>query len=482
MTKPLPDSPNLEQFKNQAKELLKSLKVGYPEAANRFIESHPEFEKTTLKDVFNSPLNLADAQIVLAREYGYPSWPKLKAYIDSIPLHGKLKSAIDANDVALVKQLIRGNPELIQAPIGYAKQGPLTWAAECRGPATPPTVDRLEIARFLISAGADIHELGDSPLMRAALNGGRIPMMELLLSYGADVNAHWNGNYPIILAPCETVNPVGLKWLLDHGADPNPHCEAENDWGSPLDMVIGTYSRSRNQSECIDLLINAGGTGQYSAFPSMFIHRGRLDLLKESIDADPDLVHQRFPELYYGSTGARNLTLKGCTLLHVATEYGDLLAAKLLVSNGADVNATAMIDNDGVGGQTPIYHAVTQHFDYALDTARFLIESGADLTVRAKLPSAYDKPDETVEVTPLGYAARFPGKQWETSLTFDLLREFGAPAGDIYTAAKLGMIDELKDLLAAGGDRNSSDPYGETAIQAAQSRGHANIVELLSKT
>ena len=207
MTKPLPDAPNLEQLKNQAKELLKSLKVGNSEAASRFREYHPEFAKTMLQDVLDAPITLADAQVVLAREYGFPSWPKLKTYLDSIPLHGKLKSAIDANDVDLVTKLIHSNTELLKAPIGYSMQGPLTWAAECRGSATPPTEDRLEIARFLIDAGADIHERGDGPLMRAALQGGRIPMMELLLSYGADVNAHWNGNYPIILAPCETVDP-----------------------------------------------------------------------------------------------------------------------------------------------------------------------------------------------------------------------------------------------------------------------------------
>jgi len=59
--------------------------------------------------------------------------------------------------------------------------------------------------------------------MRAALSGDRIPMLELLVSRGADVNAEWNGNFPLIFAPCETVQPAPLKWLLEHGA--NPNCE-----------------------------------------------------------------------------------------------------------------------------------------------------------------------------------------------------------------------------------------------------------------
>jgi len=39
-------------------------------------------------------------------------------------------------------------------------------------------------------------------LMRAALVGDRIPMIELLVSRGANVNALWSGYYPIIFAPC----------------------------------------------------------------------------------------------------------------------------------------------------------------------------------------------------------------------------------------------------------------------------------------
>lgn len=73
--------------------------------------------------------------------------------------------------------------------------------------------------------GSDVHQGGDGPLMRAALFGHRIPMMELLVPRGADVNALWNGYFPVLFAPCETVEPAPLKWLLDRGADPN--CPAQ---------------------------------------------------------------------------------------------------------------------------------------------------------------------------------------------------------------------------------------------------------------
>jgi ankyrin repeat protein len=78
----------------------------------------------------------------------------------------------------------------------------------------------------------------------------------------------------------------------------------------------------------------------------------------------------------------------------VAAEYGNIDAAKLLLDRGADVNARAMIDQFGIGGQTPIFHAVTQFGDWGLPVAKVLIDRGADLTVRAKLPGHYERPDE----------------------------------------------------------------------------------------
>src|ERR1022692_5141722 len=78
--------------------------------------------------------------------------------------------------------------------------------------------------------------------------------------------------------------------------------------------------------------------------------RNRLDLLVRHLDADPMLMHRRFPELTFGNTAERRLTLRGATLLHVAAEYGNVEAANLLLDRGADVNARATIDDTGVGG------------------------------------------------------------------------------------------------------------------------------------
>jgi ankyrin repeat protein len=154
--------------------------------------------------------------------------------------------------------------------------------------------------------------------------------------------------------------------------------------------------------------------------------RRQLDRLAEHLDGDSQLVQRRFPELDCGSTGGRRLLLQGATLLHVAAEFGILEAARLLLDRGADVNARASLDDAGVGGQTAIFHAVTQFDDRGLPMAHLLVERGADLTVRVRIPGDYERPEEIVECTPLGYARRFRNESQPEGRTIAFLRERGA--------------------------------------------------------
>jgi ankyrin repeat protein len=286
------------------------------------------------------------------------------------------------------------------------------------------------MAAWMLEHGSDVHQGGDGPLMRAALNEYRIPMMELLVSHGADVNALWHGHFPIIFAPCESLDPAVLKWLLDHGANPNRRdhgyqISGHSYPGTALDYVIASYGRSSQLlSACIDILLEAGGVTKYDVPGVLPLLRGRLDRLTELIDADPALVNRRFSELDCGQTGGRNLLLQGGTLLHVAAEYGNPAAIALLLDRGADVNARAIVDEAGIGGQTAIFHVVTQFDDEGLPATQLLIERGADLAVRVKLPGDYERPGEIVECTALGYALLFGGPPQRRTVT--LLRERGA--------------------------------------------------------
>jgi len=392
--RPLPDRPNLRHLKDQARDLLKA----------------------------GNTRTLSDAQLQIARQYGFPSWPKLKAHVDSLEEAGQLKDAIDLNNLSLVQSMMLRNPALHKAPLGYAKDGPLTWVAECRVPRVPPDRTRLAIAKWMIENGSDVHQGGDAPLMRAALNSERIPMMELLVALGADVNAAWHGDYPILFAACETLNPIALRWLLEHGA--NPNCGSEAIWksrgiphpGTALDYLLGAYVRDPEvMATCIEILLRAGGKSKHAPPAVLAVIRGSMTELVDLLDASPSMLHQRFLELDFGTTAARMLTLRGGTLLHVAAEFQKLDVARLLLDRGADVNAAAMLDEAGVGGQTPIFHAATQREDAGLPLVELLVERGADLTIRAKLPGHYEAPGEVVECTPLDYALLFPGDQGPTA-------------------------------------------------------------------
>ena len=78
--------------------------------------------------------SLTDAQFKIARRYGFASWPKLKAHIDSFEEIGQLKQAIDTNDLDRVKALMTRNPSLHRAPLGYGKDGPLLGLPNAASP------------------------------------------------------------------------------------------------------------------------------------------------------------------------------------------------------------------------------------------------------------------------------------------------------------------------------------------------------------
>jgi hypothetical protein len=88
--RPLPDRPNLRHLKDQAKDLLKA----------------------------GDAKTLTDAQFKIARLYGFASWPKLKAHVDSLEEIGQLKQGIDTSDFERVKNLMKRNPALHRAPLG----------------------------------------------------------------------------------------------------------------------------------------------------------------------------------------------------------------------------------------------------------------------------------------------------------------------------------------------------------------------------
>jgi ankyrin repeat protein len=413
-TQPLPDRADLAHLKNQARDLLKQARRADAGALALLREFHPDYDGLVQRGV-----KLADAQLVIARSYGFVSWPKLKNRVEYQGLVGVLKQAIDANDFEGVKRLMTSNPELHTAPLGYGKNGPLTWVAECRVPWEPPSETRLAMARWMIENGSEVHQGGDGPLMRAALNDARVPMLDLLFEYGADVNAQWGGYYPIVCAPCEALAPRCLRWLLDHGADPT---RPSSKYGTPLSILIGTYARnSADKHACLETMADWGL--DLPDTPAMAVHRGRIDLLERHLSTDPFLLSRRFSlseifprEVGMTEDGAVHATpLDGVTLLHMAVDFDEDEIVRWLLDRGADPNATASVDGEGFGGQTPLFHTVVTLGRKDDTLASVLLDAAADPRVRATLRKQLrdmgdpekERMREFRHVTPVEYARQF---------------------------------------------------------------------------
>jgi ankyrin repeat protein len=336
-------------------------------------------------------------------------------------LVGQLKLAIDAKDLDEVKRLMTLHPELHRAPLGYGSNGPLTYAVEWPR-RVALTAEKMAILRWMLENGSDVHQGGDGPLMRAALSDSGIPMMELFVEHGADVNALWGGSYPIILAPLEAFAPRSLKWLLDQGAD--LHAAAK--YCCPIEMLTCIYTRRpKDKAACLEIVGAAGFA--LPDTPVMALHRSRLDLLQKHLDRDPSLLERRFTygEVFIKHDGTVGdaypaTPVSGCTLLHLALEFDDIDVARWLIERGADVNARAAIDAEGPGGHTPLFHTVANLASgMGLDDdskARLLLDHGADPNARATFPQEaqfHDKApiDALHDVTPVGYARRYPDRR-----------------------------------------------------------------------
>ena len=80
----LPNRPNLEHLRSQAKTLLERLKIGDGSAAQNFIDYLPKARKMTPAGVRRAGFRLADAQSVIAREHGFASWAALSRHVEQL--------------------------------------------------------------------------------------------------------------------------------------------------------------------------------------------------------------------------------------------------------------------------------------------------------------------------------------------------------------------------------------------------------------
>jgi ankyrin repeat protein len=229
----LPDRPNLEMQQKRAKELLRAAWAGDADAWRRIRALHP-------RPPDSDALALSDAQLVVARSYGFENWAALKRKIVSMtktPVE-QFQIILYRQDVALVRELLETQPA----------------------------------ARAAVNDA--LGEFGSRP---AAVAKKNLPLLDLLLVYGADLNLKstwWAGGFGLLEYDC---TPEEAAPLIARGA------------------VVDVFAAA---------------------------HLGMFERLRELIESDPSLVHARGGD--------------GKTPLHCARSMEN---ARYLVDRGADLNA-----------------------------------------------------------------------------------------------------------------------------------------------
>jgi hypothetical protein len=411
----LPSQPHLDVPKREAKELLAAWRAGQPEAIERVRHRHPKFSSAGAGgSAANTAFKLADAQLVLAREYGFASWPELKRRIETNGPAIELLRAIRADDGAAAVAILRANPALLHVPLWSGNWGPpMSHAAN---------LGRLAIVQAISALGARDHQ---HAFDRAILQG-RIETARWLHAHGAKLLPG------LVTGPCETLNVAGLELLLELGA---PLVDEQGDRLAPLGLVLGTYARNARDKHAVLRLFATQGYA-FPDTPIAAFHRGDLPRLREHLRRDPGLLTRRFSlrEIYpaelgctdEGRKGMHWTPIAGSTLLHLAVDFREHEILDWLLAARADANARAEIDAEGFGGHTALFNAVVCGVGSDAAMTRTLLGHGADRSIRCSLRKFLDWCDEprwheARDVTPAEWARTFPEKGWVNGAALRLL-------------------------------------------------------------
>lgn len=463
----LPDQPNLDQLRKQAKDLLKAYLSGDSAA----VAEVRRFERNPSSD-----FALSDAQRVLARAYGFQSWPKLKAFVEGANI-ARFATAVQEGNIPLVRSMLASRPELVSMDTaGSDEHRGIHYAVLRRDPA---------MVRLLMEAGADPrkgifpHRDATSALALAqdreytdivaiieeeerkrreemscsnatvspvqdqisvAIRRGdrttaiRLLECDLTLLHACDRD----GRTPLhIAAGCNDIELI--SWLVKRRA--NVHKKDPDGLTSLDHAALAADPRNRSAErfpETAQLLLQQGAELTVRAAVAL----GDQDRVRKFIFADPDLL--------------RYISAKG-GLLTLAVNHRQLEMVRLLLDLGADVDERIRfqeLEEPTESWGMPLWYAALAG-DLAI--TQLLLDRGAD-------------PNANV------YASGWPLRNaWnhEDDSVKNLLLERGARPQP-YMVSESHNIDEAKRLL----EENPSDELASELVWSAADHGCPEIVEL----
>ena len=424
----LPKKPNLDQLKKQAKDLLNAFRAADPaaiaEVRTHYAGAPATSHKLAPEAAFDAEaFQLSDAQLVLARAYGFASWPKLKAFVDGVTI-SRFMEAVNAGDVESAGSLLRQRPELVHmdtagnnehrglhyavlrrdaamvrllmqsgadprkgiwphrdATTAYAlakerdyqdivavieeEEQRRRQQMSCPNATVSPAQDRINEAIRQRDNQAAIGILeADSSLIRACDRSGGTPLH----------------------AAAQAANEEMVEWLLARGSGVH---KKDRRGLTPLDRAA---LAARPHNDCARRfpaiarpLLDRGAEVSLPAAIAL----GDTARIRELVSADPGLLRQ---EIRWTEGGPLTLAVK----------HGQLEVVRLLLDLGMDVDERTMLqelEEPTLSWGSPLWHAATLGH---LDIAQLLLDRGADPNANLyasgwPLSRAYDRGDEAMK-------------------------------------------------------------------------------------
>src|SRR5262245_4920234 len=294
----LPENPNFEHLKKQAKDLLRLYRANDRAAFERFRESLPVAERKDDATIAALDLKLHDAQSCIAREYGFPAWKNLRNYVDWC----NSKLSTDRKDViALWLHKAYGHDTEHADPVFAAKR-------------------LREIPRFVQGDLFLACAIGDEETVRAAIAADRLCVNRRRKDWRCPGCKHYLDMPPLFAVTHSTLLRLPAfrerlhrcaRLLLDAGADPN------QSW------------KDKNSDHALSALYGAAGKNHDSTLTRMLLEAGANpndgESLYHAMETDDPAVARILLE-----AGAK---VEGSNALHHVLDWDGLDMYRLLLSD-----------------------------------------------------------------------------------------------------------------------------------------------------